>query len=408
MTIELPDSSGIPDGYQTFVPEPHVTGRKIVMFRDSVDRSEIQNELDQATGGHTTSSMEEFEMMSADQGIAVAARVLNTMPMAVIEGSTASVSTAMNILASQANVVDVVPEFWMHATAGGPPWPGTAAATWGLHAVGAVQSLYDGTGIKVAVLDTGFALSHPDFLGRKIITRSFVPNETVDDVQGHGTHCAGTIAGPRAGNGNRPGYGVAPGVDLYIGKVLGNNGSGRTFDIIDGMDWAIAEGCHVISMSLGRAVTPGEPFEQPYEVAAAHGLARGSLVIAAAGNESDRRFNYVAPVSSPANCPSIMAVAAIGSDGGIASFSCGGTGTGKIDVCGPGVAVMSSMPPPRYYSSLNGTSMACPHVAAVAALIAQSDPTLRGSKLWNALVNSVQALPPLRARDIGSGLVVAP
>lgn len=408
MSEDVFQSSENPREYVSFVPEPQATGRKIVMFSQSVDRSEIQSELDKATNGHATSSFEEFTKMAIAQDIAVAARMLETMPMAVIEGSTSSVSFASHLLASHDSVVDVVPEFWMYANAGGPPWPNTAAATWGLEAVGAVQSACDGSGIKVAVLDTGISLSHPDFMRRSIVKRSFVANETVDDLQGHGTHCAGTIAGPRTSNGNRPGYGVAPAVELYVGKVLSNSGSGRTFDIIDGMDWAIGEGCQIISMSLGRPVTRDEPYEQPYEIAAAHGLSKGCLVIAASGNESDRRYNYVAPVGSPANCPSIMAVAAIGSDGGIASFSCGGTGTGQVDVCGPGVAVISSVPPPIFYRSLNGTSMACPHVAGVAALMAQSDPQLRGRNLWNALTASGRGLPPLLARDIGSGLVLSP
>ena len=191
-------------------------------------------------------------------------------------------------------------------------------------------------------------------------------------MQGHGTHTAGTIAGLLAdGGGNLPRYGVAPGVALHVGKVLSNAGSGRELDIVAGIEWAIEEGCAVVSMSLGRAVAVDEEPDPIYEDVGARALEAGCLIVAAAGNESDRRYNYIAPVGAPANAPSIMAVAAIGADGGIAGFSCGGTGKAAVDIAGPGVGVFSSVPRPQLYAKFAGTSMACPHVAGVAALWAQ-------------------------------------
>ena len=102
-----------------------------------------------------------------------------------------------------------------------------SAATWGLACTRAELSAYSGGGIKVAVLDTGFDLTHPDFSGRTIVQQSFVPDDmSVQDAQGHGTHCIGTACGPRAPAGQIR-YGVAHGADIYVGKVLNNAGSGQ-------------------------------------------------------------------------------------------------------------------------------------------------------------------------------------
>ncbi|MEA1014781.1 S8 family serine peptidase [Sphingosinicella sp. LY1275] len=232
--------------------------------------------------------------------------------------------------------------------------------------------------------------------------------QPIHDVRGHGTHCAGTAAGAFSGGGNVPRYGVAPNAHLHVGKVLNDSGAGRELDIISGIDWAIQQDCAIVSMSLARPVTPEEDFDPLYEEVAKRALEAGTLVIAAAGNESDRRYGYVAPVSAPANAPSIVAVAAIGADAGIATFSCGATGTGAIDVAAPGVGVFSSVPRPRLYRSLSGTSMACPHVAGIAALWAETDVSLRGQALWDKIVDSAVPVGGLGAQDVGAGLVQAP
>ena len=110
----------------------------------------------------------------------------------------------------------------------------------------------------------------------------------------------------------------------------------------------------------------------------------------------------------PKEAVPIMAVAAVDFKLAVAPFSCGGINLngGEIDISGPGVTVYSAVPRPRLVRSLDGTSMACPHVAGIAALLAESDPSLRGQKLWDALVRSARNLGP--ARDFGAGLVQAP
>ena len=127
--------------------------------------------------------------------------------------------------------------------------------------------------------------------------------------------------------------------------------------------------------------------------------------MAAAGNDSRREYGFVAPVSEPANAPSILAVAALDPLLSVAPFSNGGVEGegGEVDLSGPGVGVLSAAPMPRRYASFDGTSMACPHVAGIAALLAQSDPELRGRRLWDAMVSTAEALPGA-VRDVGAGL----
>ncbi len=279
--------------------------------------------------------------------------------------------------------------------------------TWGLQLTNASVSQFTGKGIKVAVLDTGLDLGHPDFAGRKITSQSFIANETVQDGNGHGTHCIGTACGSLKPK-KLPRYGVAYEAEIFAGKVLSNRGSGADGGILAGIDWAITNGCVVISMSLGAEVLPGEGYSQIYENVAKRALGVGSLIVAAAGNESERP-GRIAPVGHPANCPSILAVAAIDKKLRIASFSCGGINPdgGGVDIAGPGVDVRSSVPRNKLYRELSGTSMATPHVAGIAALFAQSDPALRGFALWATLIAHAKRLN-LPSRDVGMGLVQAP
>ncbi|MBD2773010.1 S8 family peptidase [Iningainema tapete] len=282
-----------------------------------------------------------------------------------------------------------------------------SVATWGLQATNVVQSSLSGQGIKIAVLDTGFELNHPDFIGRTIISKSFIQGEEVQDKNGHGTHCIGTACGPRQPS-RLPRYGVAYNSEIYVGKVLSNKGSGSDGGILQGIEWAVANGCHIISMSLGAPTQVGTPFSRIYETVAQRALSRGTLIIAAAGNESNRGSGIINPVALPANSPSIMAVAALDSRLQIANFSNRGVNPqgGQIDIAGPGVQIYSSWFMPTQYITISGTSMATPHVAGIAALHAEAT-GLRGQELWNLLMQKARRLP-LPSEDVGVGLVQAP
>jgi subtilisin family serine protease len=289
--------------------------------------------------------------------------------------------------------------------------------TWGLQATKAAQSSFTGRGVRVAVLDTGMDLQHPDFLGRIVQSQSFVPGQAVQDGHGHGTHCIGTSCGsrgPRSPN-QLPRYGVAYEAEIYAGKVLSNAGSGSDGGILNGINWAVLNRCAVVSMSLGAKVaSPNQPFSVIFEQAAQRALLAGTLIIAAAGNDSNRP-SLVWAVSHPANCPSIMAVGAIDAQLGtnlprkVASFSNGGLNPqgGQVDIAGPGRAIRSSWLRPQLYNTISGTSMATPHVAGIAALFAQAFPTQRGRALAALLLSRALRLP-LPSSDVGAGMVQAP
>lgn len=281
-----------------------------------------------------------------------------------------------------------------------------SVATWGLQETKVVNSCFSGRGIKVAVLDTGLDLNHPDFLGRQITSKSFIDGEEAQDGHGHGTHCTGTACGPLK-PGQLPRYGVAYNAEIFVGKVLSNQGSGTDTGILQGIEWAIANGCHIISMSLGAPTRPGESFSRVYEAVAQRALSQGTLIIAAAGNDSGRP-GTTNPVARPANCPSIVAVAALDSQFQIAFFSNGGLNPdgGQVDIAGPGVKVYSSWRMPEQYKTINGTSMATPHVAGIAALHAEAT-GVRAQELWSLLTRTACRLP-LPSVDVGAGLVQAP
>ena len=282
----------------------------------------------------------------------------------------------------------------------------TAALTWGLQATKAAASKFSGKGIKVAVLDTGLELQHPDFAGRVIVARSFIPGvASADDGHGHGTHCIGTSCGPLAPPVGRR-YGIAHKALIHVGKVLSDQGSGVDAGILAGIDWAVGNKCQVISMSLGANV---QTTSVAYEAAGQRALNAGSLIVAAAGNNAARSQGNFGFVGRPANSRSFMAVAAVDNNLKIANFSARDTvqaGGTAVDIAGPGVAVYSSWLLPQRYNTISGTSMATPHVAGIAALWAEATGA-RGAALWQRLITSATALGA-PVVDVGRGLVQAP
>jgi subtilisin len=264
-------------------------------------------------------------------------------------------------------------------------------ATWGLVACRVPQSQRNGAPIRVAVLDTGMALTHPDFQGRQVIGQTFV-GQPVMDLHSHGTHCIGTACGPKAPMGTTPRYGIAHQCKIFAGKVLSNSGSGGTAGIIAGINWAIANRCEVISMSLGAPTPP----QAGYTAAGRAALARGCLIVAATGNIASQ-------TGAPANSPTIMAVASLDPNLAPSAFS----NFGKVEIAAPGRDVFSSVPMPQRYGIKTGTSMATPHVAGCAALWAHTNPNLRGQALWNKLQQTARTLPHPASR-VGAGLAQAP
>lgn len=304
----------------------------------------------------------------------------------------------------------------------------TMVATWGLQATAVLSTMRGGQGIKVAVLDSGFDVTHPDADSTRMTSRSFIPSSVLGnngqtiilndldaeiDISGHGTHCIGTACGPLTPT-SGPRYGIAYQSQIFNGKVLSViPGTGRAAGadawIIAGIHWAIQSGCSIISMSLGSPVSRGEGYSPSYEQLADSAMRNGVLIVAAAGNESDRRNGVVNPVGSPANCPNIVSVAAVRRDlstqglHNIANFSNRHLNShgGEVNFCAPGVDILSSYPSPRLHR-LNGTSQATPHVAGVAALV-QEETGKTGLELYRELRDRVK--PQGHPVDFGNGLV---
>jgi subtilisin family serine protease len=343
-------------------------------------------------------------------------------------------------LANDANVVAIAPSMPMkliEPIAGdGQAQPAAGVPAWGVKAVGADTSPFTGDGVVVSVLDTGIDPNHPAFAGVTLIQKNFTtagPN----DQHGHGTHCAGTIFG-RDVDGTR--IGVARGVKTaLIGKVLGAGG-GSSDQIANAINWAVENGAHVISMSLGidfpgfvkllegsglpteAAVTRALEgyranvllFERLASLIRTRGLfGQTTLLVAAAGNESRRTGNpsYEIAVAPPAVAEGLISVAALGEAAGgltVAPFS-----NTFANVSGPGVAVFSAKLGGGLVA-MSGTSMATPHVAGVAALWAEKlmkAGPLRGVE-WMARLIASATRNGLAAgfdpADIGAGLVLAP
>lgn len=399
---------------------PLFTGRMIVTFDEMAPPQVGAKVVKKASGVHLVNARE------LQEGEQVPGIYFDKLGMAVVSGDEEQMDFLCDMGRKENCILAVEPEIICHAIGSVDPidssiensflqapqaeaFKDTNKSTWGLSAVEALSSQFNGAGIKIAILDTGFDMSHPDFGGRKINFASFVPKEGVQDMHGHGTHCTGTAAGPMQPKNTSRRYGIASEADIYIGKVLSNQGAGESGWIIAGINWAVTEKCHIISMSLGSPAFKGQSYYKYYEVAARRALEQGSMIVAAAGNESNRKQGVIRPVGHPANCPSVLAVAALDQHLAVAFFSNGGINPdgGLVDLAAPGFQVFSSwLKSAGLYKTISGTSMATPHMAGLAALHAQAS-GLRGEALWKYLLGHTRLLG-LPQRDVGSGLCVAP
>jgi subtilisin family serine protease len=280
-----------------------------------------------------------------------------------------------------------------------PPYSDGLGSTWGLKATNVIQdspSAWTGKGIRIAILDTGVDLAHPDLAGRVAAARSFVRDHPVQDSIGHGTHCAGTTVGFKDARNYR--YGIAFNAELYVARVFDDTGGARTDRVVAGIDWALSLGCHVISLPLGTF--DSEPVEE-FEAAGQRALASNCLVVAAAGNGRSRI------VGPPASADSILAVGAVDNWLRLAPFSPGADdrSRGDVNLLAPGVNVYSAALDGTY-SIRSGTSAATAHVAGIAALWAEAE-GIRGRTLWERLVDQARPVVSIDSK-VGPRLVTAP
>jgi subtilisin family serine protease len=255
---------------------------------------------------------------------------------------------------------------------------------------------YRGTGVKIAIIDTGIDPHHPDFAGRIAATASFVGRSFADD-NGHGTHVAGIAAGNGTASDGRY-TGVAPEADLYIAKVLDKDGAGMTSDVIAGVEWAVDQQAQVACLSLG-STGPCDGTDA-LSVACDAAVERGLTVCVAAGNEGPAPRT----VGSPGCAREVITVGASNDEDQVASFSSRGpTSDGRVkpDIVFPGVNIISARAAgtamgqvvDEYYTSASGTSMATPHAVGSAALLLQANPSLTPNEVKDLLMHA--------ARDLG-------
>lgn len=331
--------------------------RRIVVFHDGVAQSSMRN-LIAANGGTVTHDL----------------WLINAVAVEMPAVSQAGFDRALQAAADVKRVdLDRVQQ-WVRSEGGPqtsaecPPWwpPGLPGCDppggggddkqtvpWGIERVNApaAWAASRGAGVKVAVVDTGVDPNHKDL--RVSAAFSAFENEGPEDGNGHGTHVAGTIAGLDNGIGV---VGVAPDVTLIAAKVLDSGGSGTYATVIAGLQWAVEQEADVVNMSLGG--DQGEPsLEEAFQAAADAGV----VIVAAAGNNSGA-------VGYPAKYPSTIAIAASDSSDKAAYFSSRGP---EVEFITPGVQVYSTYKGGGY-RKLDGTSMACPHAAGLAALAVAS------------------------------------
>lgn len=244
-----------------------------------------------------------------------------------------------------------------------------------------IRNIAQGEGIKVAVLDTGVDTDHP-LLPSPIDGESFIPGESIEDKNSHGTHCSGTILG------RSNVFSCAPKADLLVGKVLSNRGSGSSSGIARGIRWAVDAGADIINMSLG-----GGSAYQPTIDAINYAFSKGAIVCIAAGNSGYNGRNN--SIGWPARSGRGICVGAYRSDGKIADFSSGGA---QVDIAAPGQAITSCVPGGQL-GVMSGTSMATPMICGYFTLITE---IMRGVGYarWTA-VEAVKEFIKLNAKDAG-------
>jgi len=283
-------------------------------------------------------------------------------------------------------------------------------APWGIARVGSATPLvskdpsqfnfqftFDGTqgdGVDIYVVDTGVRITHTDFGGRATFAASFGTGVPGQDKNGHGTHVAGTCAGNILG--------VAKKAKILAVKVMGDDGSGASSDIISGLAFAaqaaVASGRpSVINLSIGG------PVNQAIDATVSNAVAQGVHVVVAAGNDSQDAINV-----SPARSPNVITVGAININDTFAGFSNFGA---AVDILAPGQDILSAgFQADDAIANLSGTSMATPHIAGLAAYILglegqRSPADLRARLIALGKNGTIQAVPAGTVNDIATNIV---
>jgi subtilisin family serine protease len=324
----------------------------------------------------------------------------------------AQVSRELPAMSAAAVSADRTPDFWATAKNAEHVWldgPVKASLDKSVPQIGAPEAWaagYTGAGTTVAVLDTGIDATHPDLSDAVTDAKNFTDSDTTDDRFGHGTHVASIITGSGAASGGKY-KGIAPDAKLLNGKVLNDSGGGQESWIIAGMEWAAASGADVVNMSLGSPLPSDgtDPMSQAVNRLTAD---TGTLFVIASGNSG-------AQIGSPGAADAALTVGAVDRNDQLASFSSRGRVDGAIkpDITAPGVDIVAAKakngqigdPAADGYVSLSGTSMATPHVAGAAAILAGEHPDWKADQLKPALMDTAKPNGSLSVFEEGAGRV---
>ncbi len=266
----------------------------------------------------------------------------------------------------------------------------TQIPSWGWEKIGAEAARRKSLSpVRVAVIDTGIAYSHPD-LGAKVAggVNTIDPSSDFNDDNGHGTHVAGILAALD----NEIGVvGVAPNAELYAVKVLDSSGSGNLSDLIEGLQWCIDNDIHLVNLSLSSEDT-NDTFREVVSEVHRQGV---TMVCASGNNGPDGQINY------PSRYPEPISVAATTETDTIADFSSRGP---EVDIAAPGADIPSTWLRGGY-RSLSGTSMAAPFVTGAAALIMGTNPQASPNRVRSLLNRSAVPLQAVTRDAQGSGVL---
>jgi subtilisin family serine protease len=314
----------------------------------------------------------------------------------------------VDALAQQGTVVAVEPDEPVYALVAPNDDPNfTHPGSYGLTNSGfttAWTNGYDGSGVTIAIVDTGVLATHEDLAERvdTVNGRDFVieppGGNGTNDQHGHGTHVAGIAA---ATDNTVGGLGGAPGATILPVRVLNANGSGFTSDVVAGIYWAADHGADVISMSLG-----GSHCSASEQAAVSYAESLGAVVVAAAGNSNSNVPIYPAGFEGE-----VIAVGSTTSANTKSGFS--NWGTPFVDIAAPGSSILSTYKPgPSTYASLSGTSMATPYVAAAVALVLERCPAItngsvNGASVADKVLTMLQSTASPSIAGMGASLVQA-
>lgn len=328
------------------------------------------------------------------------------------------------ILADDPDVANVDLDSPVKVTAAPQPFPDAGGGSWGVKAIDApgVWSTYGvtGAGVRIGSIDTGVEPNNPDLAGKVVGWRDFVGGQAAPyDDNGHGTHTVGTMVGGSAGGGP---VGVAPGATVIVAKAMNASGTGQGSTLLAAAQWmadpdgnpATADQPAVVNNSWS-ASGPNDPWFRPM---IQRWLSLGIVPVFAAGNTGPS----ASTIGSPASYPEALAVGAIDQENAIAPFSsrgpviwqnldglgpAAGTPLTKPDVVAPGVAITATVG--SGWLAYSGTSMASPHVAGIAALVKQANPSLGGQALADVIRRTASDLGPAGPDPaFGGGRVSAP